>query len=290
MAAGPYGALLDAVRGVRWPARRPVPAGAPGAHQARSRGVAPEFAEYRPYRQGDDPRRLDWKLLARSDKAFIRLAPDHAILGTTFVVDASASMAFPAGSLGKWTMARALVVALAAAAHAAADPVGLAVVAQDDERRLEPRTRRGVLAELARTLDDVTPRGSAPLAPSLAGSAARCVVVTDCLGDIDDTRQALARHRARGGESHLIHVVSRAELEPGDEAVMATDPEDAALERPLVAATRAAYLERFTEFRARIAREMRGDGIAYHEVVDDDAPEIVVRRIVQPGAAAEATR
>ncbi len=286
MAAGPYGALLDAVRGVRWPARRPVPAGAPGAHQARSRGVAPEFAEYRPYRQGDDPRRLDWKLLARSDKAFIRLAPDHAILGTTFIVDASASMAFE----GKWTMARALAVALAAAAHAVSDPVGLVVVAQGDERRLEPRARRGVLAELARTLDEVTPRGSVPLAPALAGSSARCVVITDCLGDIDDTRQALARHRARGGESHLLHVVARAELEPTDEAVMAVDPEDEALERPLVAATRASYVERFTEFRARIAREMRGDGIAYHEVVDDDAPEIVVRRIVQPAMALEVAR
>lgn len=94
MPVGPYGALLDAVRGVRWPARRPVPQGAPGAHHARSRGVAPEFAEYRPYRQGDDPKRLDWKLLARSDRAFVRLAPDHSVLGTTVVVDASASMDF----------------------------------------------------------------------------------------------------------------------------------------------------------------------------------------------------
>src|SRR5688572_15375797 len=104
MAVGPYGALLDAVRGVRWPARRAVAGGAPGVHRARSRGIAPEFAEYRPYRQGDDPRRIDWKLLGRSDRAFIRLAPDHAILGTTFVVDASASMAFPIGSdrVGKW--------------------------------------------------------------------------------------------------------------------------------------------------------------------------------------------
>src|SRR5690606_35363025 len=112
MAAGPYGALLDAVRGVRWPARRPVPGGAPGAHQARSRGIAPEFAEYRPYRQGDDTRRIDWKLLARSDRAFIRLAPDQAILGTTFIVDASASMDFPrdATDAGKWLLAKRLVI------------------------------------------------------------------------------------------------------------------------------------------------------------------------------------
>lgn len=287
MGAGPYGALLDAVRGVRWPARRPVPAGAPGAHQARSRGVAPEFAEYRPYRQGDDPRRLDWKLLARSDKAFIRLAPDHAILGTTFIVDASASMAFPAGSLAKWVMARQVVVALAAAAHAGADPVGLVVVSAGDERRLEPRTRRGVISEVARTLDDVTPRGSAPAS---AGAAARCVVVTDCLGDIDVTRQALARHRVRGGEAHLVHIVSRAEVDPPSAAALAVDPEDASVQRPLLEATREAYLERFAEFRARVARELRADGVTYHEVMDDAAPEVVLRRIVSPGPVVEVPR
>jgi uncharacterized protein (DUF58 family) len=290
MAAGPYGALLDAVRGVRWPARRPVPAGAPGAHQARSRGVAPEFAEYRPYRQGDDPRRIDWKLLARSDKAFIRLAPDHAILGTTFIVDASASMDFPVATHGKWTMAKQLVVALAAAAHAGADPVGLAVASANDARRLEPRTRRGVVAEVARTLDDVRPAGSAPIAGFVAGAASRCVVLTDGLGDVDALRQALSRHRVRGGESHLVHLVSRAELEPPVEAMMATDPEDAACQRPLVAGTREAYLERFDEFRARVAREMRADGVAYHEVVDDAMPEVVMRRIVAPGPGAAGAR
>lgn len=285
MPVGPYGALLDAVRGVRWPARRPVPGGAPGAHQARSRGVAPEFAEYRPYRQGDDPRRLDWKLLARSDKAFIRLAPDQAILGTTFIVDASASMDFPHddGVGGKWTLAKRLVVSLAATAHHSADPVGLSVATGDGARRLEPRTRRGVLAEIARTLDDVHCAGSAPLAPLVAGSALRCVVVTDCLGDIDALRAALGRHRARGGEAHVLHVVSRAELDPPRSPSMATDPEDPTCQRPLVEDTRDAYLENFAVFRAEVARQMRADRVSYHEVQDDAAPEMLVRRIVMSG-------
>ena len=89
MAAGPYGALLEAVRGVRWPAQRAVSAGATGVHPSHTRGSAAELVEYRPYRQGDDPRRLDWKLLARSDRAFTRLAPHQAVLGTLVAVDAS---------------------------------------------------------------------------------------------------------------------------------------------------------------------------------------------------------
>ena len=76
----PYGPLLEAVRGLTWPARRRAGGALPGVHVSRLRGAAPELSEYRLYRQGDDPRRLDWKLLARSDRAYIRLAEDRAIL------------------------------------------------------------------------------------------------------------------------------------------------------------------------------------------------------------------
>lgn len=278
MPVGPYGALLDAVRGVRWPARRPVPQGAPGAHPARSRGAAPEFAEYRPYRQGDDPKRLDWKLLARSDRAFVRLAPDHAVLGTTFLVDASASMDFA----GKWTMAKRLVVGLAAVAHAGADPVAVTLVSGDGTRRLEPRTRQGVVGDIARLLDATSPRGSSSLADAVALSTPRIVVVTDCLGDIDALRSALGRHLVKGGEAYLLHIVADAELAAGETALLATDPEDSRVQRPLFEATRAGYRAQFDEFRAGVARQLRSEGVQYSEVRDGESPVSVVRRVARP--------
>lgn len=283
MAVGPYGALLDAVRGVRWSARGRVPGGSPGMHQSRTRGVAPEFAEYRPYRQGDDPRRIDWKLLARSDRAFIRLAPDHAVLGTTLIVDASASMDFPREGGGKWGLAKQLAVALAAVAHTSADPVGLVIAAARGPRRLAPRTRAGVVDEIARALDAVTPADSAALAPLVTGTRNRCVVLTDCLGDLDALRAALARHHARGGESHLLHLVARAELDPRPAAVLAVDPEDPTCQRPLVDDTRELYRARFAEWREEVARSARADGIHYLELRDDQAPEVLVRRIALSG-------
>ena len=281
MPVGPYGALLDAVRGVRWPARRAVPQGAPGAHQARSRGAAPEFAEYRPYRQGDDPKRLDWKLLARSDRAFIRLAPDHATLSTTFIVDASASMAFPAAEANKWALAKRLAVALAAVAHSGSDPVGVVIAAGFVSQRLQPRTRRGVVGEITRALDATKPSGAPPLASHVNTSAPRCVVITDCLGDLAELRQALARHVVRGGEAYLLHVVSRLELEPTRDAVLATDPRDPSLRRPLLASSHEAYRERFDAFRAEVARMMRADGVQVFEVLDDAPVDVLVRRIVR---------
>jgi uncharacterized protein (DUF58 family) len=283
MGVGPYGALLEAVRGVRWPARRPVSGGAPGAHLARTRGVASEFAEYRPYRQGDDPRRLDWKLLARSDRAFVRLAPDHAVLPTLIVVDATASMAFPppaAMSSGKWGCARRVAVACAAVANASADPVGVCIVSANGVTRLPPRTRRGVVAEIARTLDAVTPVGTAPLDVAFIAAPPRVLLITDCLGDLDGLARAARAHVAAGFEVHVAHIVARAELEPPRGAMLAVDPEDATISRPLTDATRAAYRTAFDAWRWEVARRWRDDGVAYHEIVDDEATDVVVRRIV----------
>lgn len=298
MAVGPYGALLESVRGVRWPARRPVLGGAPGMHLARTRGVASEFAEYRPYRQGDDPRRLDWKLLARSDRAFIRLAPDRAVLGTLIAVDASASMAYAVkrdGEQGiadwtKWRAAREIVVACAAVLHAGGDPVGLAIAAQDGVARLSPRTRRGVVAEIARTLDATIPAGSSSLASAFVGAPARVLLVTDCLGDLEGLRRTARAHVAPGGEVHVVHVISRAELEPPRAAMLATDPEDASVTRPLTSATRAAYREAFDAWRADVARAWRDDGVAYHEIIDDEPVDMMIRKLVAiPGGAGART-
>jgi uncharacterized protein (DUF58 family) len=290
MAVGPYGALLESVRGVRWPARRPVQGGAPGAHLARTRGVASEFAEYRPYRQGDDPRRLDWKLLARSDRAFIRLAPDRAVLGTLLAVDASASMAFPVESVGesganggrrtKWLTAKEVAIACAAVAHAGGDPVGLTIAAEHGLARLSPRTRRGVVAEIARTLDATVPAGSRSLASAFIGAPARVMLITDCLGALDELRRVARAHVAAGGEVHAVHVVSRTELDPPRTAVLATDPEDASIARPLTDGTRAAYAAAFGAWRGDVARGWRDDGVAYHEVVDDEPVDVLVRRLV----------
>jgi uncharacterized protein (DUF58 family) len=295
MAVGPYGELLEAVRGVRWPARRPVSGGSSGTHLARTRGVASEFAEYRPYRQGDDPRRLDWKLLARSDRAFTRLAPDHSVLSTLIAVDASASMAYPERvapddtvEFGKWLAAKRIAVACAAIAHAAGDPVGLAIGNAGRLTRLPSRTRRGIVAEIARTLDATNPGGVAPLESAFVDADRRVLIISDCLGDESALRRAARGHVASGGEVHLAHVVARSEVDPPRAAMLATDPEDARIRRPLTGATRAAYDAAFTDWRAQLARGWRDDGIAYSEVRDDEPLDVVVRRVVAPPRIARA--
>jgi uncharacterized protein (DUF58 family) len=275
--------LLDAVRGVRWPARRRVPAAAHGVHRSRRRGAAIEFTEYRPYAQGDDPRRIDWKLLARSDRAFVRLSDDHALLPTVFAVDHSASMAFPAATLDKWHHARRITLALASIAHAAGDPVGL--VLAPAALALPPRTRRTVITELADALGATTPQQTASLARLISAAAtnargARVVLVSDFLTDAEDLAATLASSRAIAGDVYAIHIVAAEELSPVARDVSVEDPEDPTLKRPLVGAARAAYEREFAAWRTQTAREWRAAGATYVMTTTDEPADHAVRRIV----------
>jgi len=281
-AAG-YGELLDALRGVTWPARRAARGSTSGTHRSRLRGVSPEFTEYRPYRQGDDPRRLDWRLLARTDRAYLRITSDRATLSTLVLVDASASMAYPEKTLGKWNHARRLAIGLTSIAHASGDPVAVAVVTEHGAVRTAPRTRRGVVAECARVLDDATPRGHVELGDAMqnAHTARRLVVISDFLGDVVALLKPARALLGEGGEVVAIHVVAREELAPAAEAILATDPEQADVRRALTPDTASAYTRAFTDWREWLAREWRAAGAQYEMTVTDEPADRVVRRIAR---------
>ena len=279
MTAGPYGALLDAVRGVRWPAVRRVAGATLGAHASRLRGNSSEFSEFRPYRQGDDPRRVDWRLLARSDRAYVRLTTDRATLRTAIIVDASASMAFPLADLAKWIRAREIAIALAAVAHAEGDPVGLAI-ATEPPFVLAPRARRSVIVEMIRALDGATPGGSTPLAPLVTSARApRVVLITDLLGDLDETLAAAKLRIASGGEVTVVHMVSPDELDPPGGALLAVDPEQATTRRTLDGAARADYQRAFTAWMDDTANSCRASRIRYFRVETPEPAAHVVRRV-----------
>ena len=288
-----YAALLDAVRGIRWPARSAVRGGIPGAHTSRLRGVSAEFTEYRPYRQGDETRRIDWKLFARSDRAYIRLSNDRAILPTMIVLDASASMAFPVSTNAKWILAAQLGVALGAVARNSGDPVGLVVAQEEEPVLLAPRMRRSVTLELIRAVGGTRPGGSAPLAPSVSIAAqygGRLVIVTDFLGDAGELLTVASRLVAAGREVHAVHVIAGEEIDPPSDAAMVADPESSSVRRALTGETRDSYITAYAIWRDQIAHEFADAGVAYTTaIVGEETPGHLIRRITAPrGVAATA--
>lgn len=276
-------ALLEAVRTLNWPAREQAPAGLAGEHSARVLGGSAEFTEYRVYRQGDDPRRIDWKLLARSDRVFIRLSQDRTVLPTTLVVDASASLTYPSDTLEKWHYARMLATGIAAVARRTGDPVSIAVAADTGLRRLPPRTRQGTVHDIALLLRSIVPSGSASLAPLLARlrPQGRIVIITDFLGDADALLREAAQLRGAGREVHALHVVHADELNPQPRAALLFDPENPAVRRPLTVGTRDAYLDSFGTWCSELAKLWRDAGAVFFQVSTAEPVAHAVRRIVQ---------
>jgi uncharacterized protein (DUF58 family) len=281
------GSVIDGVRGVRWPARRPVAPGAPGAHRSRRRGTAVEFTEYRPYRQGDDPKRLDWKLLARTDRAYVRLTDDHAVLPTRIIVDASASMAYPVATVAKWREAAQLALGFAAVAHASGDPVSVRVIAgRETIAEVARTTRRGVMGTIASVLGAIKPGADAHARRigdgDAGGARGRLIVVSDFLQDDQDEWVTRARNLTlHGGEVYAVHVVAREELDPPKKAALVSDPEDTELRRPMMAETRSEYLERFGAWREELRDRWRGAGAWYAMVTTNEPAERAVRRVVR---------
>jgi uncharacterized protein (DUF58 family) len=285
--AAELGALLDALRGARWPARTAAPAGAAGTHRSGLRGLSSEFTEYRPYRQGDDPRRLDWKLLARTDRAFLRITSERAVMGTLLLVDASRSMEYPAPGRSKWRAATLVALGLAAVAHAAGDPVGVVVPAARGGFSTRPRTRRGVLSDIARVLLAATPRHDEPLSGALrAIRTRRVVVISDFLcDDLSLLIRAARELAAAGADVNAVHVVAREELDPPAGSFLAVDPEHDRVRRPFGAGALAGYRLAFDEWRLDTARAFRAAGSTFTEVITDEPAAHAVRRVASAGAA-----
>ncbi|HEV8124447.1 MAG TPA: DUF58 domain-containing protein [Gemmatimonadales bacterium] len=278
-----YGSLLDALVGVTWPARRPVEAGMAGTHASRLRGLTAEFTEYRPYRQGDDSRRLDWKLLARTDRAHLRITDERATRTTLVVLDASASMAFPATTLEKWAQACRLAIGLTAVARGEGDPAGMSIVTPQGVTRIPPRARKGVIGDIARAFDGITPSGVVDLRPGLEGvrSRWRVVLLSDFLGG-EEAVVSRSRELVIGGaEVYAIHIVAPAELVPGDTLRVATDPEEPDLRRTLHPAAIEEYQAAFVSWRKRLADGFRQSGVEYLEVRSNEDPATVIRQIAR---------
>lgn len=152
-------ALADALRGVPLPARRVNAGRGDGRHASRLPGSGIEFAQFRGYQPGDDPRRVDWKLLARSDRFFVREADAETTLPLRLLVDSSGSMAHTESGTRKFDVVRQLAASLALLGIRQGDTPslhlvpGATVTASRDSRQFE---------RILHTLDEARPAGVLP--------------------------------------------------------------------------------------------------------------------------------
>jgi len=190
-----------------------------GVHQSRMPGAGLEFSQYRSYQPGDDLRRVDWKLFARSDRYFLRDAETDTSVAVRLVLDASESMAQEEDGVSKLDYARLVVAALALLAHRQGDAVGLYPVAGPPGPVEPPRRQHQHLDRLLHALARIAPAGAWPAWEALegvftaGGQRGIVVIVTDLHERHAEIRTVATKLAALRHDVLLIHVASRAELE-----------------------------------------------------------------------------
>ena len=203
---------------------------------------------------------------------------------TCVVLDASASMGFPEGDSSKWAIAGQLGVALISVSHSGGDPAGL-TVSGDPRATIPPRTRRGIVTEVMRALGRLNAQGAAPLAPCVISAArvsTRIAIVSDFLGDFEDTLRAARELIAAGRDVHALHIIASEEVDPPASVAVVIDPEIENVRRSLSGETRAAYVRAFGEWRDSVASRWLASGAAYRSIIVGREPlSHTVRRIVR---------
>jgi uncharacterized protein (DUF58 family) len=96
-----------------------------GIHGSRRSGVGVEFEQYRHYESGDDPKRIDWKLYARTGKHQVRESATESSLHVRFLLDLSGSMNYTEGTLSRLDYARILLASLAYLGYRQGDAMSL---------------------------------------------------------------------------------------------------------------------------------------------------------------------
>ncbi len=190
-----------------------------GRHRSPVKGASSEFADHRAYTAGDDPKRLDWKVLGRTDRYYIRRYEDETNLRVYLVVDRSASMAFTSSAETKYTFACRLATALAHVVVKARDSVGLFLYSDKIDSKMSVRNSFVHLNNVARTLAQSKPGATTQTARTLnqiAESIRRRALValfSDLLDDPEEVIRTLAHFRKQHHDVIVFHVLDQAELD-----------------------------------------------------------------------------
>lgn len=250
-----------------------------GQHRSPFHGFNIEFASYRDYAPGDDLRRLDWRVFARSDRHYIKQYEEESNVRVTFAVDASASMNYRGSraALSKFDYASTLAVALAMLLARQQDPVGLVLFDEGATTVLPPAATQAQVAVMTGLLERCTPSRKTELGGllrTLTGQLKRrsvVVAVSDLFTDLEPVWDGLSRLRFQGHEVMVLQVLDRDELDlPFDGPTIFRDIEG---DEELFAepwAFRRSYREAVEAFLARVRRECGKRGYDHACFVTDE--------------------
>jgi len=191
-----------------------------GLHRSPYTGFSTEFTEYRQYNAGDDLRYLDWRLLGRTDRYFIKKYRADTNTQCHLLIDTSGSMNYAhASSVTKLDYAKFLAASLAYLLNRQQDAVGMVAFDQKVHTHVPARNRTGHMRTIFGNLSLLQPGGETRLAESLHQLAeiltrrGIVVVISDFYDQPDRLSEAFQHLRFKGHDLVAFHVLDQNELD-----------------------------------------------------------------------------
>ena len=210
---------LQKLTGLTLQSRYVVEGNLAGRHRSPLRGASTEFADHRAYIPGDDPKRLDWKVLGSTDRYFVRRYEDETNLRVYMIVDRSASMGYAPVNISKYQYACRLAAAVGYVVLKARDSIGLYLFSNQIDVQMGARNSNQHLNTVLRVLGQHKPANTTNTAQTLHQIAeaiqkrALIVLFSDLFDDAEAIMKALAHFRKQRHDVILFHILDQTELD-----------------------------------------------------------------------------
>ncbi|MEM1082617.1 MAG: DUF58 domain-containing protein [Verrucomicrobiota bacterium] len=272
---------MGVMRRLEWYARKRKTGTLTGRHSSPDKGFSVEFAEHREYAPGDDPKNLDWRVMAKSDRNVIRQYIEETNLRAMLAVDISGSMAYTGDhaaevggkAMSKLEYAKHLAAALAYLFVKQGDAAGLVTFDKEVRGFLRAKSRPSQVRQILEELHECelgADTDTATVLHEVAETIPRrglVIMISDLFDDPDRIVEALHHFDYRQHELVIFHLMAEEELTfpfqrfqrfrdlEGVEEMLRIDPR----------AVRAEYLERIRRFIKRLdtaCGKLRADYVA----------------------------
>ncbi|MEM1452683.1 MAG: DUF58 domain-containing protein [Planctomycetota bacterium] len=276
-------AILDRLSGLELVARRVVEGFMAGVHASPQRGSSVEFAQHRPYAPGDELRKIDWKVFARSERLVVKEYVEETNLSLNLLVDASESMAFSSLPWSKFDYARWCAAALAHLVLSKRDTAGLVVF--DDDLRSKVPPGNGTPQEIAilTALENAKAGGPTAVGGVLQALAPRLArrgitaVFSDFFDEVDAIMDGVKRLVHGGHEPILVQIVDPLETSFDLDALVKLQGLEGLGDLKIdPKAIREAYLEEVQAHSKELARQARALSVDFVHVVTNEPLDAVL--------------